>query len=1543
MRITLRLSDEPFFFGLSENVLKAHTLFMYTSEKFNLTNIFIIMKHKGLMKNALAAILIAMPLCALSQVSNDNEDQVFRVEQESRQDYVPGEVLVKFKDSSPLVVKRSNGKLKSVSNSKVQNLLARFGATDMEKVFPNETPKPLNLRKKAKAPNGQIITENNLDQIYQIKFAAKEAEATVEKLVEELQTLEEVAWAEPNYLVYMTGATPSGAPFDSPTSSVVSKSEGQASDVICANPLSNPLYLEQWGIKALNIHKLWDKPIINSKRPIIAILDTGVDINHPDLKDNIWTNELEANGQAGYDDDGDGFVDDIHGWDFVYNYNEMDDNNSHGTHCAGVAAAADNGLGIVGANPKALIMPIKVLDDEGTGNIATIVKGINYAAARGADVISMSLGGGAISKAEIEALENAYMSSVLVAAAGNNGKHIYDFNPFAPGLSYPAAYYCVIGVQSTCDALGHLSPFSNYDPDGPVYSRCDISLQMGRVKDVAAVIYGINYECKAPGSAILSTVPGGKYTIFNGTSMATPLLAGGISALKMVKEYGNNDILMADLAHLDSDFERMISDEPREPEVFFAGFKVDDDIVGNKSIDGQVDAGEKIKMTVGLLSGWGNTGDNVKMHLEVDAEKAPFVTIENPDLDFGYALDAYANMAAKEPFIVNFSEDCDNDAQVKFLLTINCNDKSQTVEHYMGVKKMSKISGVIQSDTTLTADKVWYVSDNILIPDGVTFTIEPGTKIKVAERKEIIANGKIIAHGTPQKPIIFDSEYEDKTWSGITGHENKDQVIYSTLYCNSDTTKFSLIRTDEINKVFYYNHDIYYYFNPSDPDKQSWDISFSHRIKEIYMTDYSEIDDYTGQDYLLTDSDYLKGLYDTAMNDLEKQAAELNLSKEQKEGYKECYFHFGVGIFYYYLNPADVLKYCKLYNVGNSTEYPKLDNCEISLNRGLYYSNFTKTNIKFYSAGVVNDINYCNFSPQFDKYNRHFGIPYKLLKNSNFLAAKEKYWFGEGSSSDYALDHSDYPAYLGTSREDLARPYLYEYGNADGTFNVIDLSNMPDRPYAEAHGILWKVVVDGKDAQDEFEDMDPIGVGEHTVDVYFNRPMNIAKNPTVSYGIRRPFTQHELDEGTWSEDSTVYSIKMKITGKESSDGLNRFYVRGAEDNEFFTCPDDSVRYNMILQAAGSLATGFAATPGMGRVELGWNNENNDFEDAMGFNVYRIYDYETTDSKGNTVEVSDTLRLNKQLLDINTTEYIDYDVVPGELYHYYYKVLSTDLKEYDMSNTVACRPLTSVLGDANGSGSVDVADIVTVVNYSVGESPKPFIYEAADVNTDNAINVLDVVGIIRIISKNASEASAASIGALAKYSIENGVLYVDTPVDIAGIQVSVDLNSNATPTVASDLDGFETVSANISEGKWLFIAYSMSGKTLNTGKHALLILDDASLTDIILSDRNGNNVEAERNEDSAVDAIVTDNVAAPYPNPFVETLNISYCANIGSMVEILVHDVAGRLIHSAKAKPAKDGINIYKWAPQGISQGIYFVNVLVDGNAQGEAAKVIYEK
>ena len=179
------------------------------------------MGNLKLFKSAVIAISFAIPLCGVSQVTNDNEDNVFRVEQQSQKEFVPGEVLVKFKDSSPVLVGRSNGRLKSVSNSKVEQLLKQYGVKDMEKVFPNEKPKAANLRRKAKAPNGQIMIENNLDQIYRIKLEDAENESNLKKLVADLETLDEVAWAEPNYVVYMTGATQTGTSFDSPMGATV--------------------------------------------------------------------------------------------------------------------------------------------------------------------------------------------------------------------------------------------------------------------------------------------------------------------------------------------------------------------------------------------------------------------------------------------------------------------------------------------------------------------------------------------------------------------------------------------------------------------------------------------------------------------------------------------------------------------------------------------------------------------------------------------------------------------------------------------------------------------------------------------------------------------------------------------------------------------------------------------------------------------------------------------------------------------------------------------------------------------------------------------------------------------------------------------------------------------------------------------------------------------------------------------------------------------------------------------------------------------------
>lgn len=575
---------------------------------------------------------VAMPMFS-QVVSNDNEDEVYKVDSRfAKNDFVPGQVLVKFKDESTIQVQRVNGRFRSASLNSVNRLLREYGVSDMNKLFPNEVAKPKSQLRKVKASNGDFIQEKNLDKIYLIEMQSEEVDSTLQ-LVSMLNELEEVEYAEPNYRVYITGFSNQTAPETNyanvnnirhaPTSVETDK------DAICTNPEQNPLYSEQWGIKALNIDKLWDKPIINKKRPVIAILDTGVDITHPDLADNIWTNPNEGDGEMAYDDDNNGYVDDLHGWDFTENYPDTPDRNMHGTHCAGIAAACDNENGIVGANPLALIMPVKVLNDRGEGDVATICKGIIYAADNGADIISMSFGGPSLSGAEADALSKAYQTAILVGAAGNNGLDIYD--SLHGGTSYPGAYKHVIGVQASA-SNGNLAGFSNYDPDGPIYSEDGID--------------GRNYEVKAPGISILSTIPSGNYKELKGTSMSTPLIAGSISALQMVKEYPSREVLFGDIIHLNADFAAIYSDEtPRWPKIDVVCISIDDSAEGDNN-DGQVDVGEMILINPQLINTWADATD-IKLRLSVDERYEDFVEIENPEVDFGYSLSAYGQMEAK--------------------------------------------------------------------------------------------------------------------------------------------------------------------------------------------------------------------------------------------------------------------------------------------------------------------------------------------------------------------------------------------------------------------------------------------------------------------------------------------------------------------------------------------------------------------------------------------------------------------------------------------------------------------------------------------------------------------------------------------------------------------------------------------------------------------------------------------------------------------------------------------------------------------------------
>ena len=137
---------------------------------------------------------------------------------------------------------------------------------------------------------------------------------------------------------------------------------------------------------------------------------------------------------------------------------------------------------------------------------------------------------------------------------------------------------------------------------------------------------------------------------------------------------------------------------------------------------------------------------------------------------------------------------------------------------------------------------------------------------------------------------------------------------------------------------------------------------------------------------------------------------------------------------------------------------------------------------------------------------------------------------------------TDVPNYWGSNNEDIIRKGIWDMNTGHGYLHY-DLSTRLSRPSAEAHGIVWKVVVNGYDAQDEFELLPPLGVGKHKFEVYFNRPMNKEIAPMLAMGVRSPYTSHTIaEEGSWNEEGTIYTAYLTIDGKTGADGLNRIYV-----------------------------------------------------------------------------------------------------------------------------------------------------------------------------------------------------------------------------------------------------------------------------------------------------------------------------------------------------------------------------------------------------------------
>ena len=393
-------------------------------------------------------------------------------------DYLPGGVIIKTRSYLP---RTKEGGV--VLDGEIGAILRPLGITSTRIPFPQYG-----------VPMAASADRHGLGRIFEVRFSVPE---NVPELCARLERLAAVEYAEP-MIVRRTTAMP-----------------------------DDPRVTEQYGLQRVEAEAAWDISTGDTS-VVIAIVDGGVDWKHEDLAANIWTNPNEIP-QNGVDDDGNGKVDDVHGWDFVGSVSQiqvlgglfLEDNDpgyvpgvtadgavDHGTHCAGVAGAVtNNAIGMAGLAYNVRLMPVKAGSDQNgegvDGRIYRGYEGVLYAASMGADIISCSWGGGVPSLAEIDAISQATdLGALVIAAAGNEALNADDY------LFYPGSFPNVLAVGAS-DRQDAAASFSNY---------------------------GIGTGVFAPGVKILSTIArDNRYSdSYSGTSMATPLVAGLAALVKSV-------------------------------------------------------------------------------------------------------------------------------------------------------------------------------------------------------------------------------------------------------------------------------------------------------------------------------------------------------------------------------------------------------------------------------------------------------------------------------------------------------------------------------------------------------------------------------------------------------------------------------------------------------------------------------------------------------------------------------------------------------------------------------------------------------------------------------------------------------------------------------------------------------------------------------------------------------------------------------------------------------------------------------------------------
>lgn len=978
------------------------------------------------------------------------------------------------------------------------------------------------------------------------------------------------------------------------------------------------------------------------KGTVVAVIDTGVDYTHKDLADNIWVNEGEIPGN-GIDDDGNGYVDDVHGVDFVDGDSDPMDEHGHGTHVAGIIAMTPGNGGGVGVAYGAKIMCVRAGQANGSFASSDIAKAIKYAADNGADVINMSFGGTGRSYLVESALQDAFPSCVLVAAAGNDGLPTTDY-PISPKEDiYPAGYKYVLGVMAT-DNNHHIASFSNWDYlEG---QNCE-------------------YEMAAPGVNIYSTLPGNRYACWSGTSMATPNVAAAAAILRSKytdKSKYSSRYIMGQLCsattsraygyrsypelNIRDSLTKQAQPNLSLDEVYTLDYQ---DVSSVNNGNGIAQPGETIDMGIAVWNRWGAATD---ITVKVDADSAggvanKYVEFINDEIKLsdvgtfasvnnGFTYTDEKLTGVSNPIRFKIKEGTPNDIQITFNISITAKnglDEKDTVvytikpkpTYTLTVQNGVALSGIINEDMTLTNDKLWILENNVLIPKGVTVTVEPGTRIqfwsadpnnKYGAKANVFlqVEGRFIAEGTEEQPIemYMGKEFENKTITICQKTSSNDNISDGVLDDNFDESYISLKYATILNPGGYFANDRGYTgFYSTKIDR----CKFIGNQK-IYYAQYSA-----------------REISNTLFSNIKSQISinyNNGLNAKVIDGciFDNCYF----GIF-----PTNSFSNNVILNFYS-------------------YFDFPIESMVFYGANVYKK---CYYSMK----NNSILNSYYLYNGYERIRTLEAEFVDRLYNTRTTYDISG--NYWGTTNPDLVKVQCYD---ADWDVSRNDLIQEPyltlDDDMSEIYPFVTEAYLTDKDGNR----IDKVS-GAQTVKMHvkFNRDMASDVQPMVTYGGSEPYTDFAVS-GDWA-NAREWVSEFKI---DPYIDLGTMYIRvkgaAAADDKWLVTGNDWGRFKFEITNSSAQSMSLTGEGQLGKNSLSWMQD--DYDTLAGYNIYRATSYDA-DKKP---EEQKFTRVNKSVLNADELSFVDEKVKAGTDYYYYFTVVDTDLNESKASNVVSCCPL-----------------------------------------------------------------------------------------------------------------------------------------------------------------------------------------------------------------------------------------------------------------------------